>query len=291
MKALSKRLNGLVSLTIPLLSSLLYQSIAIAQPWPTAEPNPTIKLKLEKPQKKNGDSQELLCLDSGNECIEQLTEKAIANSSELVILNQQIALIDKRLEVAEKRIEHTSKKRWTNYLSTDPLRIAANVFGGGDVQRDNIAIANLEVRSAELEAYRANLHRRQAEVRSELREEVFGLVLEYEAAEREYVLAQSKLDTYNQQRQLIEIDYQFGSGSTTQMLSLWQQGKSLEAEIMKIDSQRGEIVRKLQQITGMQSPTAQRKGKCSTVSSHSSEDDAIAITSKSRTNCPIVPLN
>ncbi len=220
-----------------------------------------------------------------------MTEKAIANSSELVILNQQIALIDKRLEVAEKRIEHTSKKRWTNYLSTDPLRIAANVFGGGDVQRDNIAIANLEVRSAELEAYRANLHRRQAEVRSELREEVFGLVLEYEAAEREYVLAQSKLDTYNQQRQLIEIDYQFGSGSTTQMLSLWQQGKSLEAEIMKIDSQRGEIVRKLQQITGMQSPTAQRKGKCSTVSSHSSEDDAIAITSKSRTNCPIVPLN
>ncbi len=72
-----------------------------------------------------------------------MTEKAIANSSELAILNQQIALIDKRLEVAEKRIEHTAKKRWTNYLSTDPLRIAANVFGGGDVQRDHIAIANL----------------------------------------------------------------------------------------------------------------------------------------------------
>ena len=254
MKAPSKRLNGLVSLTIPLLLSLLCPSTAIAQPLPTAQPNPPIILKLEKPQNKIGDSQELPCLDSSSECIEKLTEKAIANSSELVILNQQIALIDKRLEVAEKRIEHTSKKRWTNYLSTDPLRIAANVLGGGDVQRDNIAIANLEVRSAELEAYRANLNRRQAEVRSELREEVFGLLLEYEAAEREYILAHSKLATHNQQRQLIEIDYQFGSGSTTQMLSLWQQGKSLEAEIIKIDSQRGEIVRKLQQITGL-SPT------------------------------------
>ncbi len=168
MKAPSKRLNGLVSLTIPLLLSLLCPSTAIAQPWPTAQPNPPIILKLEKPQKKSSDFQELPCLDTSSKCIEKLTKKAIANSSELAILNQQIALIDKRLEVAEKRIEHTAKKRWTNYLSTDPLRIAANVLGGGDVQRDNIAIANLEVRSAELEAYRANLHRRQAEVRSEL---------------------------------------------------------------------------------------------------------------------------
>ncbi|MBE9167130.1 hypothetical protein IQ238_06135 [Pleurocapsales cyanobacterium LEGE 06147] len=57
---------------------------------------------------------------------------AIANSSKLVTLDEQIALIDKRLEVAQERIEHTSKKRWTNYLSTDPLRIAANLLGGGD---------------------------------------------------------------------------------------------------------------------------------------------------------------
>ncbi len=255
MKALSKRLNGLVSLTIPLLSSLLYQSIAIAQPLPTAQPNPAKLQKLEKPQKKISNSQELPCLDISSECIEKLTEKAIANSSELAILNQQIALIDRRLEVAGKRIEHTSKKRWTNFLSTDPLRIAANVFGGGDVQRDNIAIANLEIRSAELEAYRANLHRRQAEVRSELREEVFALVLEYEAAEREYVLAHSKLATHNQQRQLIEIDYQFGSGSTTQMLSLWQQGESLAAQVIQAENKKTQITRKIQQLTGIKSIT------------------------------------
>ena len=219
----------------------------------TAQPNPPKIQKLEKPQNKSRDSQELLCLVSSSECIDQLTERAIANSSELAILNQQIALIGQRLEVAEKRIEHTSKKRWTNFLSTDPLRIAANVLGGGDMQRDNIAIANLEVRSAELEAYRANLHRRQAEVRSELREEVFDLVLEYEAAEREYVLAHSKLATHNQQRQLIEIDYQFGSGSTTQMLSLWQQGESLAAQVIQAENKKTQITRKIQQLTGFES--------------------------------------
>jgi predicted ATPase len=189
------------------------------------------------------------CLDNSEECIEQLTEKAIANSTELVTLDEQIALIDKRLVVAGERIEHTSKKRWTNYLSTDPLRIAANVLGGGDVQRDNIAIADLEVKSAELEAYRANLYRRKAEVSSQLREDVLGLVLEYQAAEREYALAQSKLATYHQQQQLIEIDYQFGNGSTTQILSLWQQGESLEAEVIQIEGKKTEIIRKIQQLT------------------------------------------
>ena len=168
-------------------------------------------------------------MSSSSECIELLTAKAIASNPELVTLDEQIALIDKRLVVAGERIEHTSKKRWTNYISGDPLRIAANVLGGGDVQKVTIAIADLEVKSAELEAYRANLHRRKAEVKSQLREDVLGLVLEYEAAEREYVLAQSKLATYSQQRQLIEIDYQFGNGSTAQMLSMWQQGGKFES--------------------------------------------------------------
>lgn len=120
------------------------------------------------------------------------------------------------------------------------------------MQRDNIAIADLEVKSAELEVYRANLHRRKAEVSSQLREDVLSLVLEYEAAEREYALAQLKLATYSQQRQLIEIDYQFGNGSTTQMLSMWQQGESFEADLIQIESKKTEITRKIQQLTGVE---------------------------------------
>jgi predicted ATPase len=220
--------------------------MTIAQPSPTTETNQlTVTSRGEQPFAQPN---VIPCIDSSSECIEQLTEKAIANSPELVTLDEQIALIDKRLAVAGERIEHTSKKRWTNYLSTDPLRIAANVFGGGDVQRDNIAIADLEVKSAELEADRANLHRRKAEVSSQLKENVLGLVLEYEAAEREYVLAQSKLATYSQQRQLIEIDYQFGSGSTTQMLSMWQQGEDLKAQVIQIDNKRSEVIRKIVEI-------------------------------------------
>ncbi len=40
---------------------------------------------------------ELPCLDSGSECIEQLTTAAIANSPELVTLDEQIALVNERV--------------------------------------------------------------------------------------------------------------------------------------------------------------------------------------------------
>ena len=192
-------------------------------------------------------------MSSSSECIELLAAKAIANSPELVTLDEQIALIDERLVVAEKRIDHTSKKRWTNYISSDPLRIAANILGGGDVQRDNIAIADLEVKSAELEAYRANLHRRKAEVKSQLREEVLGLVLEYEAAIRQYSLIEFQLASHQVQQQIMEIDYRFGNGSTSSYLALVQEEEKLNNQLMHNRSTQLEIVSKIRQITEYES--------------------------------------
>ena len=66
---------------------------------------------------------------------------AIANSPKLKQSESRIALIEQRLAVTEERIDYTSKKKWTNYISTNPVNIIQNLFGGGGVQRDNIAIA------------------------------------------------------------------------------------------------------------------------------------------------------
>ncbi len=75
----------------------------------------------------------------------------------------QVTLIEQRLELAEDRIEYTRKKKWTNYISANPVNIIQNIFGGGDVQRDNIAIASLEIRTADLLAAKAELERQQEE--------------------------------------------------------------------------------------------------------------------------------
>ncbi len=164
------------------------ESVEQSQNSPNPNSNPNYELRTT--------NSELPCLDSSGECIEQLTQAAIANSAELVTLDEQIALIDERVELMGARINYTSNRRWTNYLTTEPLRLVANIFGGGDVQRDNIAIADLEVKVASLEASRANLERRRAEVESQIREEVLSLVLEHEAAGRQAALVESQLASH-----------------------------------------------------------------------------------------------
>ena len=104
---------------------------------------------------------------------------AIANSNKLQQTAERISLIEQRLAVTEDRIEYTSKKKWTNYISTNPVDIIQNLFGGGGVQRDNIAIANLEVRTADLLAAKAELERQQEEEKLEIEDEVLNLLLDY----------------------------------------------------------------------------------------------------------------
>ena len=72
-----------------------------------------------------------------------LTEQAIEQSSEIAAIEEQLALTDERQNYAESR-------RWTNYLTLDPVRLVQNVLGGGDVQRDRLAIAALELEAENL---------------------------------------------------------------------------------------------------------------------------------------------
>jgi hypothetical protein len=86
-------------------------------------------------------AQTLPCLTSSNECVNELTEKAIASSNKLKKLDEKIALIDERLELMGDRIAYSQKKTWTNYVTLDPVKLLQNLFGGGDVQRDRIAVS------------------------------------------------------------------------------------------------------------------------------------------------------
>ena len=74
--------------------------------------------------------------------MQQLTNRAIASDSKFKKLSERITIIDERLEATGQRIDYTKKKQWTNYISTNPVDIIQNIFGGGGVQRDRIAIAD-----------------------------------------------------------------------------------------------------------------------------------------------------
>jgi hypothetical protein len=193
---------------------------------------------------------ELPCIDSGNECVEKLTESAIAKSNKLQKLDEKIALIDDRLKVMADRIDYSHKKGWTNYVTIDPVKVLQNIFGGGDVQKNKIAIADLEIKTADLEAAKAELERQREFEKTLLGEKVLRLVLDYESANRRYELLTSQLETLNQQREVTRIAYKFGEGNTSQILGMEDRRDRLNEQIVDVEIKKDEAVRELLQVTG-----------------------------------------
>jgi hypothetical protein len=181
--------------------------------------------------------------------VQQLTERAIASSSKLQQSKSRIALIDQRLEATGERIDYTKKKQWTNYISTNPVDIIQNIFGGGGVQRDRIAIADLEIKTTDLVAAKAELERQQEEEKLETGDRVLSLLLDYEAASRKHELLTSQLETLEQQREVTRIAYKFGQGSTSQILGMEDKRDRLGEQIVDVEIEQDEVERKLLKLT------------------------------------------
>ncbi|WP_192846049.1 hypothetical protein [Microcystis aeruginosa] len=181
----------------------------------------------------------LPCLDSGNDCLRTLTEAAIERSPELQILDERIALIDRRLQLAGQRIDQANARQWTGYLTTDPIAILQNLFGGGQVQQQRIAITDLEIRAADLEAAKAELERQRAAKRSQLGEQVLTLVIGYETAgDRERAIL-AQLSNHDLLTRITEIDYRLGGSSTETYLTRIAQREQLEIQLNRYRLERG----------------------------------------------------
>ncbi|MBE9167557.1 hypothetical protein IQ238_08515 [Pleurocapsales cyanobacterium LEGE 06147] len=177
-----------------------------------------------------------------------MTNKAIAHSNKLKKLDEKIALIDQRLELMEDRIAYSQKKTWTNYVTLDPVKLLQNLFGGGDVQRDRIAIADLEIKTADLLAAKAELERQQEEEKVRLGDKVLRLLLDYEAANRRHQLLSSQLETLEQQREVTRIAYKFDRGSTNQILGMEDKRDRIQEQLVNAEIERDEAVRELIQL-------------------------------------------
>lgn len=149
------------------------------------------------------------------QCLTELTDLAVNQSSEIEAINQQLEFTDQRQDYARAR-------QWTNYITLDPIRLVQNVLGGGDVQRDRLAIADLELREAELIRQREN----EAEF---IAGEIVGLVLSYEKLGREANLIESQLENHLLQVAIQEARYRTGQSSTRNMILLWQRTETLTA--------------------------------------------------------------
>ena len=109
-------------------------------------------------------------------------------------------------------------------------------------------IANLEVRTTDLLAAKAELERQQEAEKLEIENEVLNLVLDYEAANRKLELLTSNLETLEQQREVIRIAYRVGRGSTSQLLGMENRRDRMTEQIVEVEIEREESVRELLQL-------------------------------------------
>jgi hypothetical protein len=174
----------------------------------------------------------LPCLESSPECLARLTEGAIAQSSEIEAIEQRLALMAQRLDQAQRR-------RWTNYLTLDPVELVQNLLGGGVVGRDKVTLAGLELQAADLV-------RRRQEVAEALGREVVERVLAYERLGRELGLLESQIETQRLQQAVLEATYRTGQGSTVQMLGVWQRTQELQGEMEERSVTQEQVRRELE---------------------------------------------
>lgn len=150
--------------------------------------------------------------------------------------------IDQRLAATTQRIEQQRKGKWKTWVQPNPIGIVANILGGGDAQRVELAIADLELQADEL-------RRRRSQVEIQAREQVLGLVLELEQMERSIEGMKATQAANAQRLAVIEVGYKFGRGSTAEMIGLWQAAEAEKGRIGEVERDRVQVIRKLAMLT------------------------------------------
>jgi hypothetical protein len=182
----------------------------------------------------------LPCQEMSSACVDQLTELAIANSPEYDLLARQVTL-------AEDQLSQTRNRRWTHFLTLDPLRLGANLLGGGDVGRARQT-------ATELELQRDSLAQRQTEINQRLQQSIANLLLQYEQQQQQENLATQRLDTHQQRLGAIETEYLAGNHTLEQMLPLWERTDELKMLVQQHQHQQQQTLQTLRALVGIQDP-------------------------------------
>jgi hypothetical protein len=158
-------------------------------------------------------------------------------------------MIEERLELMERKIKYSRNRSWTNYITLDPIELIQNIFGGGGVQRDRIALADLDLSVGQLEAAKAELERQKERQKAVLEAEVLRLVLNYEASSRRRDLLKVQLNTFQKQQQIELISYRLGQGNTNEYLNSQLRGEQLENSLFEVETLIQQNLREIELLT------------------------------------------
>lgn len=190
------------------------------------------------------------CFDTSEECLEILTEAAIARSREADLIARQIELAEQRGELYEETTQEQRSRTWTAWLTLDPIETIGNLFGGGPRQQRELQIQELELRQQAISAQSFALEIRGGELRDGLRSQIFQSLQRFQELGRELERVESAIASHQTQYQVFLAGYRHGNGSTQQLLNLQQREVELNSKIEELQSQVNLTIRELEELTG-----------------------------------------
>jgi chromosome segregation ATPase len=175
---------------------------------------------------------------------------AIINSPKIKSLREKITLVEERVAFLEEKIDYNQDRQWTDYITLDPIKLVQNIFGGGDVQRTRLTIADLETKTSALSFDLVQLEQAIEDEKSVLREKIYNLLLEIQDNSRQVQLIESQLETFKKQKEIFKIQYAAGEGTTNQYLGLQDKEDNLNNRLLEAQIKRDKAQSNLFQLIG-----------------------------------------
>lgn len=194
---------------------------------PTSDPNVIDPVELSQKADKDAEFDllkgELPCLDSSSSCIKLLTDKAIANSTTLKNLDQQIVQNQtnvKAIAESAKGNIFTQIQPFVSFLAA-PIglgSVVGSVFDNlaGNARTDQTIAQNnatLEIRIAEIE-------RSKLDAKARIEDSVISSLIQFDTLKVEANISVAIANRESSRFKLIEIGYRLGEGDTNSFIAL-----------------------------------------------------------------------
>jgi prefoldin subunit 5 len=163
-----------------------------------------------------------------------LTSLALENSAEYKFLQQKEAL-------GNDLIANQSAKAWTAWLTTNPVSLVQNVFGGGRRQEIELAIAQLNLELTRIGQEKEALT-------DSYRQSVTLLISELTRLQREITRTKGAQRTLQTRLVIARAAYRQGQGSHSAMISLEDKANDIEEAIDRLQEQLTEIEQELKSL-------------------------------------------
>ncbi len=191
-----------------------------------------------------------LCPPPILDCSGYLSERAIANSPIIQEIEDKIILVEKQIDYLDEKVAYYKSRNWTDYITIEPVKFVQNIFGGGDVQKTQLTITDLEIKADRLKIELINLEKEKVVKEEEIKLSVVEYLDKLQELQSKIQLLRKQQDNFEISRSAFLIKYQNGEGTTNQYLSYQDKGEKLEFQLLQLQNDFRQTLNKLSLILG-----------------------------------------